>query len=187
MLKNSLAPQTGRILLAEPFLSDIHFKRSVVLLIDHSEEGSYGLTLNKPSEFRLSDITAEFPNFNPPIYIGGPLKTDKIFVIHHLGNRVKGSIPIVDNFYWGGDMETIRELIANNEISENDIRFFLGISGWSKNQLEKELDEDSWLIVNYDSDKVNHSKPEKLWTNFLREMDNEYKLWIYAPPHPSYN
>ena len=75
---NNLKPTKGRILISEPFLVDYYFKRSVVLLAEHNDEGSFGLIINKPVDMHLGDVLHDFPDFNAPIYLGGPVKTENL-------------------------------------------------------------------------------------------------------------
>ena len=93
---NNLKPSKGRILISEPFLIDYYFKRSVVLLAEHNDEGSFGLIINKPVDMHLSDILQDFPEFDAPIYLGGPVKTENLYFIHTKGNLIDESMKILD-------------------------------------------------------------------------------------------
>ncbi|MCD4737049.1 MAG: YqgE/AlgH family protein, partial [Bacteroidales bacterium] len=82
---NDTEPTKGKILISEPFLTDYYFKRSVVLLAEHNEDGSFGLILNKPVNLEFNDILKNFPTFHGQMFLGGPVKTDSLFFIHTLG------------------------------------------------------------------------------------------------------
>ena len=125
MEKRIIKPKQGIILISEPSLHDFYFRQSIVLLAEHNEEGSFGIIINKPIEVRLNDLLKNFPDFNAPVYLGGPVKTDSIFYLH-TKPKIEGSLEIMKGLYWGGDIETIREMINLNQISENEIRFYVG-------------------------------------------------------------
>ena len=128
---NSLDPKQGKILISEPLMNDFHFGRSVVLLIDHEEsEGSFGIIINKKLEVQVNHIVDEFPDFEAPVYLGGPVAEDQLFFIHTLGEMIPESYPIVDGLYWGGDHETLATLIHTGIANEDNVRFYLGYSGW---------------------------------------------------------
>lgn len=187
MSLGKLKPSSGRILISEPFLQDFYFRRSVVLLAEHNQEGSFGLILNKPVESRLSDVMDEFPGFNPPLYLGGPVQTDALFFIHRLGDKIEDSLPITENIRWGGNIEQVKEMIHRNEISEYDIRFFVGYSGWSPNQLEREMDQKAWLVSNKNIEKLLNTEPEDMWVNALEKMGSVYRQWANFPADPTWN
>jgi len=169
MEKHIIKPQQGIILISEPALRDFYFRQSIVLLADHSKEGSFGIIINKPIEAQLNDILKDFPEFHAPVYLGGPVKTDSIFFIHTKPD-IEDSLEIMKGLFWGGDIETIREMINMHEISENDIRFYVGYAGWDASLSE---------IIN--------PEPQNLWRTHLRNMGQDYALWANFPTDPSYN
>lgn len=108
---NHIVPAQGKILISEPFLCDHIFGRSVILLVDHTKEGTMGLVLNKPLPLFLNDILQDF-NYqeNIPIYKGGPLSTDTLFYLHTL-EGITDSLPISNGLYLNGDFNAIKEYI----------------------------------------------------------------------------
>ncbi len=98
---NDIKPAKGKILISEPFLIDYYFKRSVVLLAEHNEEGTFGLIINKPVDIALSDVLHDFPEFDSPVYLGGPVKTDSLYFIHTLGDRLENSLEITRRIILG--------------------------------------------------------------------------------------
>ena len=141
---NNLKPARGRLLLSEPFMGDYYFGRSVVLLAEHNEEGSFGIVLNKPITDPFNEIVKDFPDFDGQLFVGGPVETESLFFIHTLGDAIEGSLEIGSGLYWGGDIEIVKEMILLNAITPDDIRFSVGYSGWSPNQLNDELKRNSW-------------------------------------------
>ena len=139
--------QKGMLLLAEPStLTDVSFNRAVILLADYNDEGSVGFILNKPLKHSLNDLLPEI-NSNFVIYNGGPVEQDNLYFIHTVPELIPNSIEISHGIYWGGNFELTKRLINEDKIDKNCIRFFLGYSGWSVNQLEKELKVKTWVII----------------------------------------
>ncbi len=184
---NNISPSPGKLLLSEPFLNDYYFKRSVVLLIDHNDDGSFGVVLNKPIDAKLSDIISGFPAYDTEIYLGGPVGTDSLFFIHTLGDQIDGSLKIMDGLYWGGDIENVKEMIALNKINSGQIRFYMGYSGWSSKQLEGELNVNSWVVTKTNPAEILYTDPAKMWSKLIKDLGKEYSLWPNFPVDPNVN
>lgn len=183
-----LNPKKGKLLIAEPSLSgDVSFNRSVVLLAEHNEEGSVGFILNKPLEYHISDLVTEI-SIPLQVYNGGPVEQDNLYFIHKVPHLIDNSIEISDGIYWGGDFEKTVHLINKEVISERDIRFFLGYSGWSSLQLNEELSSKSWIVVpnEYESSIIQKSSVA-FWKEKMVELGGNYLLWSNAPENPSLN
>jgi putative transcriptional regulator len=184
---NNISPAKGKILISEPFLLDYYFKRSVVLLAEHNEEGSFGLIVNKPVEWKLGTILKGFPDFDAPVYIGGPVKTDSLYFIHTRADIIDDSLEILDGLYWGGDIEIVKELIMINQIASNEIKFFVGYSGWVAKQLEEELERNSWLVSKIKPQKIMQADTENLWDDTLEQLGEDYSYWTNFPSDPAMN
>jgi putative transcriptional regulator len=181
-------PTRGRVLISNPFLSDYFFRRAVVLLIDHGEDGTLGLIINKPLVMKLPELTSIFPLATSHVFLGGPVKTDGIFFIHTYGTRVPDSIEVMPGLYWGGDMQTLDLLIrANPQEAQEKIRFYLGYSGWVSGQLRDELVNRSWIITQITSHEVISPAVEQLWYQKVRAMGKDFEPWLNFPPDPSFN
>ena len=181
-------PNKGRLLIAEPALTgDVSFNRSVVLLAEHNQEGSVGFILNKPLNYSMNELVDEievpFPVFN-----GGPVEQDNLYFIHKVPELISDSVEISDGIYWGGDFEMTVDLINSRKITQNDIRFFLGYSGWGSLQLDQELLSKSWIVVNnkYESNIIQKST-QAFWREKMMELGGDYLLWSNAPENPSLN
>ena len=179
----------GSVLISEPYLSDPNFSRSVVLVIETGEDGHFGLVLNQQLlESKLSDfLNLDLDKGNPDVYFGGPVEPESLHYIHTLGDRVKGSIKITDSLYYGGEFEHLKMLLELGELGENDVRFFIGYSGWSKGQLEQEQKVNSWLVSNLEHLNVFEKDSEKLWQNVLRNMGGKFKVISNYPIDPNLN
>ncbi len=186
MEKPRVKPKQGSILISEPSLRDFYFRQSVVLLAEHNEEGSFGVIINKPIEARLKDIVKGFKNYNLPVYLGGPVKTDSVFFLH-TRKEISSSMSIIEGLYWGGDLEAVRDLLASGSLGQHEIRFFVGYAGWSPKQLDRELREKSWVLSQSTVAEIISDHPEKLWGNYLRNMGKDYAIWANFPADPSFN
>jgi putative transcriptional regulator len=184
---NNIKPGKGKILISEPLLTDYYFKRSVILLAEHNEEGAFGVIMNKPLSIKLNEVVKDFPVFNSDIYLGGPVQSDRLFFIHTLGNKIVGSHEIIDGIYWGGEMEAVKEMITLNMIDPENIRFYIGYSGWNAKQLEGELIKNSWLVSLVNADYLLNTSPSLLWKNSLEKLGDEYSHWTSFPSDPSLN
>ncbi len=184
---NDLKPAKGRLLLSEPFMGDYYFGRSVVLLAEHNQEGSFGLVLNKPVNKRVNEVTEDFPVLDAPLFIGGPVEPNRLFFIHTLGNDISDAIEVVDGLFWGGNMEDVMELAQIKKLTPQNSRFFLGYAGWGAHQMEDELKRNSWAITTATSDFILKTDPALLWKKLTRKLGSDYRLWAKFPVNPNMN
>ena len=129
LIPGNIKPGQGKLLISEPFLQDNYFKRTVVLLGSHNEEGSFGFILNKELDIPLCDLVKDLPENKTKVFLGGPVQRDNLFYVHSLGDIIENSIEIGKGIFWGGDFSTLSDLIKRNEISRKQVRFFVGYSG----------------------------------------------------------
>lgn len=177
----------GKILISEPsILNDGSFKKSVVLLTEHDKNGSVGFIFNKPSSYTINDLIPEI-NSSLKIYFGGPVAEDNLYFVHKIPNLIPNSIEIANGIYWGGDFDTVQKLLNTNTLSKNNIRFFLGYSGWSEQQLEEELTTTSWLVIENKFHNLFNIAHTNFWKNELIKYDDTYKIWTNTPKDPSLN
>ncbi len=187
ILPEDKIPEKGKILISEPFLPDTFFNRSIVYLTDHTPQGSVGFILNKKLDLKISSALEGFENWDEILGMGGPVAPDTLHYLHNLGDAIPNCIPIEGEIWWGGDIDAIRDLIKSGKINKTQIRFFLGYSGWSAGQLEKELKENSWVIAKVDSKIVLNSKGDDIWKKVLRSFKNKYRMWADFPDSPEMN
>ena len=181
-------PEKGNLLIAEPsIIGDLSFNRAVILLADHNALGSVGFILNKPLNYNLKDLvegtTSEFP-----VYNGGPVEQDNLYFIHKSPDLIPNSVEISNGIFWGGDFSVVLNLINDGELSTEDIRFFLGYSGWDEKQLDHELESNAWLVSEniYNKDIISKSCVS-FWREKMLELGGDYSIWSNAPENPSYN
>lgn len=179
---NSLDPKQGDILISEPLMNNFHFGRSVVLLVDHSEaDGTFGVIVNKQLDVSVNQLVDDFPDFDAPIYLGGPVAEDQIFFMHTLGNLIPDACKIMEGLYWGGDNKTLDTLIATGIANEDNVRFFLGYSGWESGQLVGELVRNSWLVSHVSTDRLLTTTPSKMWETYVNKLGKDYEMWNRFP------
>ena len=184
---NSILPDKGKVLISEPFLRDANFTRSVVLLIDHGTKGSVGIIMNKPSKLIVNDIVKEFKYLdNIPLFKGGPVSTDTLFYLHTFSD-IEGALPIGDGIYLNGDFNAIKRYILQGNPIEGKIRFFLGYAGWDTDQLQNEIEENTWIIGNADMANLVNNQIQDLWKTSLEKLGKQYKAWARFPKIPSLN
>ena len=174
--------------MSEPTMNDYFFGRSVILLIDHNEsEGSFGIIMNKPLNVRLKEIVDVFGDFDAPVYLGGPVAENQIFFIHTLGDLIPDTCKIIDGLFWGGDTDTLNELIAQGIANQHNLRFFLGYSGWKSGQLVEELTRNSWLVGRTHYKTLLSTPTDQMWKSHVARMGKEYELWQRFPKNPEDN
>jgi putative transcriptional regulator len=187
--QNILAPKPGRVLLSEPFLKDPNFARSVVLLLNHEEEqGTFGLVLNHSTELTLNHILEREDLPNIRVFEGGPVELNTLHFIHKIPEISEEGISINDQFWWGGNFEYILSYLAQNPDSKNDIRFFLGYSGWAPGQLMDERMEQAWWICDASNDQIfTQLEGNNLWKSFIKGLGPGFDVASESPMDPQWN
>jgi putative transcriptional regulator len=179
--------RTGQLLLAEPFMQDPYFKRAVVLLCEHHEQGSLGFILNKGIDMSIAELIPDFPPFEGPVFYGGPVHTDTLHYIHNVGDLLEGSSRVSDGVWWGGDFENLKFLIQSELIGPDNIRFFIGYSGWSTGQLEEEMESGSWVMAPMHANYAFKSQPEDLWSQVMYNKGDLFEIISDMPEQISWN
>jgi putative transcriptional regulator len=180
-------PGPGILLIAEPFLKDPNFMRTVVFLCDHQEEGSFGFVINRKYDYTLDELMNDMDNLKIPVYYGGPVQMDTIHFLHQYPDKILGSYEVLNGIYWGGDFETAIALLREGEIDANKIRFYIGYSGWGQGQLNDELKEKSWLTTQATRKLVFHKKVEEIWKDSLKHLGGDYEIMVNFPIDPQLN
>jgi putative transcriptional regulator len=187
-LRNLFIPkndiQEGAFLISEPMLSDPNFGRSVILVCDHDEEGTFGLVINRMTNKKLSDL--EGYDVDIPIDKGGPVESNSLYLIHQVP-EIENAIPLSNGLYWGGAADHVKFLLNAGLLTENNSRFMLGYSGWGPGQLKEELDSFSWLVSNEGKDILFETRPHKLWKKMVLQMGKPYKVFTNFPADPAMN
>ncbi|MDE7497167.1 MAG: YqgE/AlgH family protein [Muribaculaceae bacterium] len=184
------SPVQGDILVASPFMKEYFFARSVVLLLDNpTDGGQLGLVLNRKSKVSLQDIfpaLSELPVID--VYGGGPVGQDRLFMLHSLPEVFGGSLEVAPGIYVGGGPESIVRYILDGGDLDGKVRFFLGYSGWGKDQLSSEIKAQTWAIGRPSAD-VNYlsGRGGSYWKKVVEALGPEYRGWLNIPLDPSLN
>jgi putative transcriptional regulator len=174
----------GNLLIAEPsIIGDLSFNRSVILLADHNNEGSVGFIIKYTINDLVPDVEVDFK-----IYNGGPVEQDNLYFIHNIPELISNSIEISNGIFWGGDFEMAKKMLNNGIIKEDNIRFFLGYTGWDATQLEQEMISNSWIVTeNHYQNKIIGKSTDDFWKEKILELGGEYIIWSNAPENPALN
>lgn len=179
--------EKGVLLLSEPFLNDPNFERSVILLCDHDEKSSLGLVLNKPTEYYLNEVVPNFEGSKHLLFVGGPVEHNTLHYLHTRGEQVKNSVHLTDNLYIGGNFDQIKALIMLGRIQPEEIRFFMGYTGWGAGQLEEEIKNNTWIICNTDLESILDMEITGLWKFILKQKGGKYREMANYPLDPRLN
>ena len=185
---NNLLPEKGKILISEPFMKNIFFQRSVILLIEHNENGTMGFVLNKKTDLLLNDFIEGMENIPEiPIYLGGPVSADRLFFIHLLGDIIPDGIQVDENIFFDGDFESLRYYLMSGKPVDGNIKFFLGYSGWTQSQLIEEINQDSWLVGNASYSSIMQTDDDLSWKQAVEVIGGPYMAWLNYPKDPLFN
>lgn len=184
---DSIELKQGVVLVSEPFSNDTYFRRSVVLLTEHNDEGTIGFILNKPVEARISEFIDNFPETDAKIFLGGPVSTNTIQFLHTLGDQIPNSSHVFGNVYWGGNFDALKSMISVNLINPENVVFFVGYSGWSPNQLINEIKHNYWTVTSLTPEEIMIDDKEDLWKTSLEKLGGKFKIWGNSPENPEFN
>ncbi|UAY51653.1 YqgE/AlgH family protein [Ferruginibacter albus] len=182
-----IQPAAGILLIADPFLKDPNFMRTVVFLCEHQTEGTFGFVLNKLVDQTLDELLADFDGFTIPVYYGGPVQMDTLHFLHQYPEEIPGGSEVMKGVFWGGDFDILSSLIRNKAIDLNKIRFFIGYSGWSNGQLDDEMKEKTWLTTTATRRLIFHENPDEVWKDSLKHLGGDYEMMINFPIDPQLN
>jgi len=176
----------GKILISTPDISGDIFSRSVVLIIDHNENGAFGLILNKLNK-KVSKKISLITGFSTDIYEGGPVENDKAFIIAKGIPVTEYFLSINNEFYLTEDIQTITNSVYEGNIGIGDIKVFSGYSGWSALQLESEISRKMWTVVDVYNLDYTLPNDQNLWKKIMQNLGGEFLLWANAPEDVSMN
>jgi len=182
-----IQPGPGILLIADPFLKDPNFLRTVVFLCEHKESGSFGFVLNRKYENTLDELIPGLENLKLPVFYGGPVQMDTIHFLHQYPEEIPGSEEVIKGVFWGGDFETVVAMLKSGTLDPDRIRFYIGYSGWSDGQLNSELEEKSWLTVAGTRKLIFHRNYEEIWKDSLKQLGGDYEMMINFPIDPQLN
>ncbi len=176
----------GKLLIASPALVDPNFARAVVLVAEHSPEGTLGLVLNRPSEASVTESVDELRGVvdpGTPVYVGGPVQTDAVMVLAEFTDAGLAAALVMDDIGFlpaEADMDLIAAVTRR-------ARVFAGHSGWAPGQLDGELEEGAWIVLDAEADDVFTDDSDELWAAALERKGGAYAQLARVPEDPSVN
>lgn len=180
-------PEKGDLLLSEPFLPDYNFSRAVILLCEHSPEGSFGLILNHTIDMDMTSLADDLPGISITTGFGGPVERNHLYFLHN-HQELDGAMPVGNDLYLGGDYDLLKSKLKDGEIPYNSLRFFIGYTGWSGGQLESELSEYSWIVMKKPEDfDILQKSNDDMWKELIGKHGGRYKIMSEYPVNPADN
>ena len=175
----------GQLLIASPSLLDPNFRRAVVLVTEHSDEGAAGLVLNRPSPASVSELVPELEPLvedEEPVWLGGPVQPNAVLVLGEFVDPDEAAVPLFGalGFPALDEPETVVPATTRR-------RVFAGYAGWGAGQLESEVERDDWILEPAEPDDAFTESPNELWADVLRRKGGIYELVARMPEDPSVN
>jgi putative transcriptional regulator len=177
---------TGRLLIASPAILDPNFRRTVVFVTAHTDDGAVGLILNRPSETTVGDAVPQLGGVvagDEPVFVGGPVNPNGVAMLAEFEDPDDAGVWVVDDI----GFVALDDALEQGPPPLGRTRVFAGVAGWGEDQLEGELDRDDWFVEEAVADDVFTDDPDGLWSSVLRRKGGEYELVARMPFDPSLN
>jgi putative transcriptional regulator len=182
---SSVESLKGMLLFSTPALFDPNFRRTVILVAEHGEDGAMGLVLNRPSETTVEEAVPELADVagaDSPVFVGGPVQPQAVLVLAEFDEPEGAATVVVGDIGFARADGDLDDLARNTRRA----RVFAGYSGWSPGQLEAELEEDSWLVEPVDDIDL-LAEDEDLFGSALRTKGGTYRILALMPDDPRQN
>ena len=171
----------GKILISSPnLLSDMIFYKSIILIVDKTEDGLTGFIINRFSDLFMTKDIDSSKKIKIDLYYGGPVSTNHYYLLRSDNDHFK-SIKIDKNLYWGNDLEFLFKQIENGLINVKDVILLQGYSGWNSNQLDNEIDNGSWIVIENQSNMIFKLNKKNSWNKIIKSLGDKYKIWSNSP------
>ena len=174
----------GKLLVSSPSLIDPNFRKTVVLIAHHDDEGAMGLVLSRPSATRAAEAVPSLdgvPGAGDPVFVGGPVQPDALIALADFEDVDEAAAPVV------GSLGFMPAEAEPEQLSIVRVRLFAGYSGWGAGQLEAELAEVSWIVVDAEPEDAFAADPDELWRRVLQRKGRAFTLMEHMPVDPSLN
>ncbi len=166
--------KSGTLLLSIPLIEDARFDKTIIIITKALIKEKIGFIINKKTNLKLNDIVKKIKNKSIIANYGGPVCPENLFYFHK-NKSIEKSKKINKTLYFGGNFNQITEYINCDLIKSDEIFFCLGYCGWGKGQLENEIKEKSWIVLNEQLDFISNSID---WKKKMIKFDEKYKLWV---------
>ncbi len=181
-----ISPTKGTILIANPFLKDPNFVRSVIFICENMPEGTFGFVLTQVHPNTLNELIPDITSENI-VFKGGPVQPDTLHFLHQYPDLIIGGTEVIKGVYWGGNFESLQIHLKEGNLEPDKIKFFVGYSGWMEGQLNFEMKEESWLVARATKKLLFNTPPENIWKESLRHLGGKYEMMINFPLDPQFN
>ena len=171
----------GKILISSPsLLTDMIFYKSIILIVDQTDEGVTGFILNRPSDLFMTKEVEYSEKIKIDLYYGGPVSSDHFYLLR--SEKIhKEIINVYDNLFWGNNLDFLINQIEKGIVKMNDFILFQGYSGWGLRQFDKEIANDSWIITESKVENIFSFKKKNSWNNLIKKFGHKYRLWSNSP------
>ncbi len=180
----------GSFLIANPVLPDPNFSRTVILLCNHDDQGSFGLVINKVAEVKAEEVFAQIEplhSYHQKVYMGGPVSCNQLFCLCRSRDPVPGLDHVSGEIHLGMSWGALETAIPIIDDPDKDLRFYLGYSGWGAGQLAGEMERRSWLTSDAQEEFIFQENEETIWAQTVKSMGKDYEYLIGAPVNPQLN
>ena len=177
----------GKILLSSPnLLSDMIFYKSIILIVDETEKGLTGFILNRKSDLYITKDINSTKKVKIDLFYGGPVSNNHYYLLKSENDHFE-SIKIHKNLYWGNNLEYLFNQIEDGLIDKEDVIFFQGYSGWDNEQLDDEIENNSWIVLENGIENTFEYKESKSWNKIIKSLGKKYRIWSNSPDDISLN
>jgi putative transcriptional regulator len=177
---------TGQFLIASPSIVDPNFRRTVVFITAHTDEGAVGVILNRRSDATVREAVpqlAAVTDLEDAVFVGGPVNPEGVAVLAEFHDPDEAGVVVIDDI----GFVALDDALEAGAPELERTRVFAGVAGWGPEQLESELERDEWIIEAADLDSIFTEDPEALWSAILRRKGGQYELVARMPLDPSLN
>ncbi|QDT39704.1 YqgE/AlgH family protein [Stratiformator vulcanicus] len=182
----------GKYLIAGHHLKDPNFFRTVVLMVEDNDGGSMGLVVNRPTEVEVRQAIAEhfdLPELDEPVYYGGPVEPEALFVLHNSVENSGGELPILPGLFVGNSAEAFEQIVKSVAANGDEMRYrvFAGCAGWSPGQLDGEIRRGDWHLVEGETDLLFSADPYDAWDRMIRHAGDPHPFFPDQKGNPEWN
>lgn len=182
----------GQFLIAGKRLHDPNFFRTVVLMVEHSDEGAMGLVVNRPSSVTVTNALAEhfeLPETNDQVYVGGPVEPSALFILHNAAELDEKERPVIPGLFVGSSATVFESVVRSSAEGHPSLKFriFSGCAGWGPNQLEGELSRGDWYHHPAAADLLFHDDPYLVWELLIQKVYDTNRILPATPANPEWN
>jgi putative transcriptional regulator len=176
----------GHFLIASPAILDPNFRRTVVFITAHTEEGAVGVILNRCSEATVRETVpqlAPVTDLDDPVFVGGPVNPDGVAVLAKFYDPEDAGVVVLEDV----GFVALDEALEDEPPRIQRARVFAGVAGWGPEQLEDEFEREDWIVELAESEDIFTDDPDGLWSDLLRRKGGQYELVARMPLDPSLN